>query len=72
MPYPERELKKHPHANPTRGAYGRNRQFWMVGRSGSAFRPQRAWILVDASRWLPHQGEREIARRRARPGGASA
>ena len=76
MPHTEKTLRKHPFANPHRGQHGRSSMFLGVfklpkeleGRARSKRLPEKCKILMpaDAGRWIPHQGEREKARRRAR------
>lgn len=62
--YPEKALRKHPFANPNRGRFGK--KGYPRGRyettDGYGNRITRVSVM-DASRWLPHQGEQEIARR---------
>lgn len=66
--YPAKALKKHPGANPHRGQLGKRGQFMgIVTRGFRARHGQPLLTLVgphDASRWLPHQGAQEIARRK--------
>lgn len=60
MAYPEKALGQHPFANPGRGWNGHS------GYVRAANRKTGIVGVLDASRWLPHQGEREIARRAAK------
>lgn len=58
--YAEKVLKKHPHANPHRGRLGHKGYFWALFTMKNG---DRLIGRVDGSRWMPHQGEQEIARR---------
>ena len=57
----------HPHCNPRHRDYGRRGYLQIVEeRKDDKGRRFNVITIRDFSRWMPHQGERECARRRRR------
>lgn len=55
MSYTKKDLRQHPGANPYRGQHGQRGQFLGLTKT-------RVLRLFDASRWIPHVGEKELAK----------
>jgi len=60
MNHPEKDIKRHPFANPARGMLRQRGQFWA--------KTSRGVTRVDASRWLAHIGAKERGKHKPKAG----